>query len=82
MTPCWPCSAVIMASKPVAVAAGTAPRRAYLGRKRRLPPWRRCHCALTASLAQKGVSSDTAQRALLAYQRSMTLPATVLAAAQ
>jgi hypothetical protein len=38
--------------------------------------------ALTAALVQKGVDSDLAQRALLAYRKSMTLPNTVLATAQ
>lgn len=38
--------------------------------------------ALTASLAEKGFDSTTAQRALYAYQRSMKLPNMVLAAAQ
>ena len=36
--------------------------------------------ALTASLAGKGVDSDTAKRAIFAYQKSMTLPNMVLAA--
>jgi hypothetical protein len=38
--------------------------------------------ALTASLDQKGVENDIAQRALLAYRKSMALPGTMLAAAQ
>ena len=38
--------------------------------------------ALTASLAGKGVDSDTAKRAIFAYQKSMTLPNMVLATAQ
>jgi hypothetical protein len=38
--------------------------------------------ALTASLNQKGVENDMAQRALFAYRQSMALPGTVLAAAQ
>jgi hypothetical protein len=38
--------------------------------------------ALTLSLSQKGIDSDTAQRALMAYRRSMALPGPVLAAAQ
>ena len=38
--------------------------------------------ALTASLASKGVDSDIAQRAILAYQKSMTLPGMVLATVQ
>jgi hypothetical protein len=38
--------------------------------------------ALQASLVQKGVDNDIAQRALAAYQKSMLLPGTVLAAAQ
>ena len=36
--------------------------------------------ALTASLAGKGVDSDTAQRAIFAYRKSMALPNMVLAA--
>jgi hypothetical protein len=35
--------------------------------------------ALSASLAQKGVDSTLAQRAILAYQKSMTLPQMALA---
>ncbi len=39
--------------------------------------------ALTAALASKGFDSDTAQRAIFAYRRSMALPSTaVLATAQ
>jgi hypothetical protein len=38
--------------------------------------------ALTASLASKGVDSETAQRAIFAYQKSMTLPTAVLATVQ
>jgi hypothetical protein len=38
--------------------------------------------ALSASLAQKGVDSTLAQRALYAYQRSMALPASMLVPAQ
>ena len=38
--------------------------------------------ALTASLSQKGVDSDIAQRALFAYRKSMALPDAVLAAAR
>jgi hypothetical protein len=38
--------------------------------------------ALQASLVQKGVDNELAQRALAAYQKSMLLPGTVLAAAQ
>jgi hypothetical protein len=52
------------------------------------PPTDSGYLALTAALAQKGVDSTLSQRALLAYQKSMTLPNmtalpnTVLAAAQ
>jgi hypothetical protein len=38
--------------------------------------------ALTASLSEKGFDGTTAERALYAYQRSMTLPNMVIAAAQ
>jgi hypothetical protein len=38
--------------------------------------------ALTVSLSQKGVDSDTAQRALMAYRKSMALPGPMLAVAQ
>lgn len=38
--------------------------------------------ALSASLVQKGVDPDIARRALAAYQKSMLLPNTVLAAAR
>ena len=38
--------------------------------------------ALSAALSQKGVTGEIAQRAMLAYQKSMALPNTVLAAAQ
>ena len=37
--------------------------------------------ALTVSLSQKGIDSDTAQRALMAYRKSMALPGLMLAAA-
>jgi hypothetical protein len=38
--------------------------------------------ALTVSLSQKGIDSDTAQRALMAYRKSMALSGPVLAVAQ
>ena len=38
--------------------------------------------ALTVSLSQKGIDSDTAQRALMAYRKSMALPGPMLAVAQ
>jgi hypothetical protein len=38
--------------------------------------------ALRASLASKGIDAGTAQRAIFAYQKSMTLPNTVLATVQ
>jgi hypothetical protein len=38
--------------------------------------------ALTASLQQKGVDADLAQRALTAYRKSMALPDTVVASLQ
>ncbi len=38
--------------------------------------------ALTASLSAKGVDSELAQRAVMAYQRSMTLPNMALASAR
>jgi hypothetical protein len=62
---------------PVAVA-GNAPAAGAVP----TPPTDSNYLALTAALAQKGVDSDLTQRALLAYQKSMTLPNTVLAAAQ
>jgi hypothetical protein len=64
-------------SKPVAVASN-APAAASAAQTQ--PDAN--YTALATSLARKGVSSDLAQRAMLAYQKSMTLPNTVLAAAQ
>jgi hypothetical protein len=62
-------------SKPVAVASTTPAPTAQMQPDANFS-------ALATSLAQKGVSSDLAQRAMLAYRKSMTLPNTVLAAAQ
>jgi len=70
-------SVAVAANAPTA-AAGAVPN----------PPTDSNTLALTAALVQKGVDSTLSQRALLAYQKSMTLPNmtalpnTVLAAAQ
>jgi hypothetical protein len=57
--------------KPVAVAGNAAPPQT--------PPDASL-MSLTASLSQKGVDNDTAQRALFAYRKSMALPGMVLTA--
>jgi hypothetical protein len=62
------------AGAPVAVAANITPPAA--------PPANSAFDALSASLVQKGVDPDIARRALAAYQKSMQLPNTVLAAAR
>lgn len=55
---------------PTAVAANAKPAT----------PASSAYDALSASLVQKGVDPDLARRALVAYQKSMTLPDTVLTA--
>jgi hypothetical protein len=72
-------------SKPVAVAANSSP--APVPSTPAAPAATDSnYLALSEALAQKGVDSELSQRALLAYQKSMILPAaqlnTVLATAQ